>query len=139
MSEKTETGKKELVCELIKADAPTTNGNIYTQHALDKLAYESNQASKRGTNFVVKDMPSDGRVLLTNVAARVHDTQVRDGQLVCQVELLNTPAGKEIQKMFSGDGVSIAPVAYGSTKDGHVVEEDLRFVGFSFVYNEPKK
>jgi len=135
MSEK----KREIVCHLIKADVPTQNGRIYSQHALEKMAYESNKASKRGTNFVVKDCPPDGRVLLANVVGKVHETTVRDGQLVCQVEMLDTPVGKEIKRAMLWETASIEPVAYGTVKDGRVVEEDLKIVGFSFVYNKPEK
>lgn len=135
MSEK----KKEIVCHLIKADVPTANGRIYSQHVLEKMVYDFNQASKRGTNFVVKDTPPGRSIALTNVAGRVHDTKLRDGQIVCQVELLDTEPGKAIKDMFFNDDVSIEPIAYGTVKDGKVVAEDLKVLGFSFVYNPPKK
>lgn len=136
MSEK----KKEIVCHLIKVDEPTQNGRIYSKEALESAVEQFNKASKRDTCFVVKDQPSDSRILLTNVAGKIHNTELRDGQLVAQVELLDTPAGQSIQDMFFNDDVSIAPIAFGRVNDfGHVVAEDLRVLGFSFVYNPPKK
>jgi len=132
--------KREIVCYAIKRDEPTQNGRIYSQHVLEKMVYEFNKMSQQRRALVLKDNPPDGRMLLTNVAGKVNDTQLRDGRLVCQVELLETEAGKSIEDMFFSEDVSIEPVAFGKVDDfGHVVPEDLKLLGFSFVYNPPKK
>lgn len=128
---------KEIVCELIRADVPTANGHIYSKEALEKAVEQFNKASKRDTCFVVSDAEPDGRVLLNKVAAKVHDTKLRDGQLVCQVEVLDTPAGKDIQKILEHG--TITPLARGTVKDGKVIADDLKVYGFSFVYNKPEK
>jgi hypothetical protein len=128
---------KEVVCELIRADVPTANGHIYSKEALERAVEQFNHASKRGTCFVVKDAESDGRVLLNKVVARVHETQLRDGQLVCQVETLQTPVAKDIELLLQHG--TITPIAYGSTNNGKVDPNDLRVVGFTYVYNGPKK
>lgn len=129
--------KKEIVCELIRADVPTENGNIYSNEVLDKAVEQFNKASKRDTCFVVSDAEPDGRVMLSKVAAKVHHIQLRDGQLVCQLEMLDTPAGKDIQNIL--EQCTITPLAYGSITDGKVSADDLNVYGFSFVYNNPKK
>ena len=132
--------KREIVCYAIKMDEPTQNGRIYSQHVLEKMVYEFNKMSKQRRALVLKDNPPDGRMLLKDVAGMVHETKLRDGQLVCQVELLETPAGKDIADLFFNEDVSIEPVAFGRTNDfGHVIPEDLNLVGFSFVYNGPKR
>jgi hypothetical protein len=100
---------KEVVCELIRADVPTANGHIYSKEALERAVEQFNHASKRGTCFVVKDAESDGRVLLNKVVARVHETQLRDGQLVCQVETLQTPVAKDIELLLQHG--TITPIA----------------------------
>jgi hypothetical protein len=130
-------GTKEIVCELIRADVPTANGHIYSKEALEKAVEQFNKASKRDTCFVVKDAAPDGRVLLKDIVAKVHDTQLRDGQLVCQVEMLKTPAAKDIEMLLEHG--TITPIAYGSTNNGRVNADDLRVVGFSFVENRLKK
>lgn len=127
---------KEIVCELIRADVPTANGNIYPKEVLERAVEQFNSASKRNTCFVVSDAEPDGRVLLSKVAAKVHSTKLRDGQLVCQVEMLDTPAGKDIQKILEQG--TITPLGMGTVKDGKV-GDDLKVYGFSFVYNPTKK
>jgi len=129
---------KKFYCELIRPDVPTANGRIYSKEAIDKLVKMTNEQALDGHCMVVSDGQPDGRVKLADVVGLVRHASVEDDKMVCTVEMLQTPKAVNLEMLFN-EGVSIAPLAYGTVKDGRVQKEDLKIHGWSFVLDNKLK
>lgn len=123
---------KKIFCDLIKADVPTMNGNVYSQEALEQIVSLTNKQAENRQCFVTKAPPDDGRMTLDNVVGVVRQATIEDQKMACDVDMIRHDFDWLMEHS------TIAPVCYGVTTDGVVEARSLQILGWTFVDNRLK-
>lgn len=129
---------------LQRANAKNHNGRIYPREVLMR------ESKKYQTTFIKErralgelDHPDSSVVNLNNVSHNILDIQWEGDNLVGTVEILNTPSGNILQKLFeAGIRLGISSRGLGSVKEvmregeqTMEVQPDFELIAFDFVSN----
>ena len=119
---------KEVVCELIVADQPTTNGRIYRRDALEKALYEYNKLPER---LVSSDFDEGTTLSIRKVVGRAYDFKLNeDGKITAKIEFIPETHGEMLEKMM--DHLDFSPMSSGREDEDGVVH-DLKFCYFALT------
>ncbi len=128
---------------LQRADAKNQNGRVYPMNI---LARESKNYNK---NFIQQkralgelDHPDSSVVNLQNVSHNITEMHFEGDNLVGTVEILETPAGNILRKLFeAGIKLGISSRGLGSVQQSEAsggsqeVQDDFELIAFDFVSN----
>ena len=129
---------------LQRANAKNHNGRIYPREVLMR------ESEKYQTTFIKErralgelDHPDSSVVNLNNVSHNILDMRWEGDDLVGTVEILNTPSGNILQKLFeAGIRLGISSRGLGSVKEvmregeqTMEVQPDFELIAFDFVSN----
>lgn len=126
--------------EFGRCDVPTQNGRVYPekymQREIDRLQEDLSNRRILGE----LDHPSDGRTSLKRVSHVITGLKIKNGVVIGEAEILNTPEGKTLKALIEANvQVAVSSRAHGSTaprrdQDGiEDVQEDLVLKTYDFV------
>jgi hypothetical protein len=127
---------------LQRANAKNQNGRVYPKEILEReLEKYKGREIRENRAYGELDHPESSVVELKNTSHIIRDVWWNGDDVVGQVEILNTPAGKILQELVkAGCTVGISSRGMGSVKqikeDGTVaVENDFELICWDFVSN----
>ena len=98
-----------------KADVPNSNGRIYPQAVLQKCVDDFNKANHKNLRSLVGELgqPADSIIHFTNASHLVTDLKLQDGNLMAEIEVIQTPNGKILSELLKADAVAFRPRGIG--------------------------
>jgi hypothetical protein len=127
---------------LQRANAKNQNGRVYPKEILEReIEKYKGREIRENRAYGELDHPESSVVELKNTSHIIRDVWWNGDDVVGQVEILNTPAGKILQELVkAGCTVGISSRGMGSVKqikeDGTVaVENDFELICWDFVSN----
>jgi hypothetical protein len=126
--------------EFGRCGVPTQNGRIYPeklmQREIDRLQEDISNRRILGE----LDHPNDGKTSLKRVSHVITGLTIKDGLVIGEAEILNTPEGKTLKALIEADvQVGVSSRAWGSTapykgqSEAEEVQEDLVLKTYDFV------
>jgi hypothetical protein len=126
--------------EFGRCGIPTQNGRIYPeklmQREIDRLQEDLSHRRILGE----LDHPSSGRTSLKRVSHVITGLKIKDGIVIGEAEILNTPEGKTLKALIEANvEVGVSSRAYGSTapakgqSEAEEVQEDFILKTYDFV------
>lgn len=114
MEEKRATGRVNL------------NGRVYPPEVVRKAVEDMQARVKAGSLFGGLVPFAQGRVNLAQASHVVRKVSTPDGvRIIGEIEILDTPEGRKLDKMLKGGGVGFSMSGVGSVK-GNVVQTDFK-------------
>ena len=136
-------GVKKLFArgEFGRVGVATQNGRIYREELMTR---EIDRLSEDLSNRRVLgelDHPTDGKTSLKRVSHLITNLKIKDGIIVGECEILNTPEGKTLKALIESKvQIGISSRGYGSTRtstdskvEGEVVQDDFVLKTWDFV------
>lgn len=127
---------------LQRANAKNQNGRVYPKNILEReIEKYKGREIRENRAYGELDHPESSVVELKNTSHIIREVWWNGDDVVGQVEILNTPAGKILQELVkAGCTVGISSRGMGSVKqikeDGTVaVENDFELICWDFVSN----
>lgn len=115
---------KKIKQVILRCGEPTQNGRVYPADVMAEAIEKFNNRTCGSSVSVCKE----GKTKLEDVAGYAQLSM--DGkEMVAEIELMDTPVGKELQKKL-GD-VRFSPFGVGNVEDGVVTDYELRHVSVS--------
>ncbi len=108
------------VIEIIEADTPTVNKHVYPLPLLEKIAQDAPDLLLGRVNDRVGTDPTT--ILLSDAAFVVRNLRVENAKLIGDMELVDTPRGRDFEPIASL--VRYAPAGIGYVNDEGVIDED---------------
>lgn len=99
---------KKFIINSIEADKPTYNGRIYPREVMEKAVSEYNEIIKKDKCFVLLGSSNNHDIELHKIAMKVTSCALIDNKITIEATLLNTPAGKSLEKCLRFD-VDVIP------------------------------
>ena len=137
--------KKNLIVKVefnLKADIPNGNGTIYPKDVLKKAIAEYKQKQvKCGYGLGELGQPKEIHTALANVAFRINEIESEDDHWDADIEILETPKGKELQEIIDGidnGDFRIVTMAVGEVKENEDGTRTLNNMEIAGVGIEPK-
>ena len=135
------TGNKTIARgEFGRCDVPTLNGRVYPQRLMQREIDRLQEDLSHRRILGELDHPSDGRTSLKRVSHVITGLKIKDGIVIGEAEILNTPEGKTLKALIEANiEVAVSSRASGSTaprrdQDGvEDVQEDLVLKTYDFV------
>lgn len=127
--------------EFGRVGVPTQNGRIYPETLmLREIKRLSEDISSRRVLGEL-DHPTDGKTSLKRVSHVITGLKIKDGVVVGEAEILNTPEGKTLKALIEANvQIGISSRGFGSTKpshdpktEGEVVQDDFVLKTWDFV------
>jgi len=122
---------------LQRADAQNGNGRVYPYAILQREIENYKQLVKERRALGELDHADESVISLKNVSHVITDIWMEGKDVKGKVEILETPAGETLRKLFEADiKIGISSRGLGSTRDqgGNVlVEDDFQLICFDFV------
>jgi hypothetical protein len=126
--------------EFGRCGIPTQNGRIYPeklmQREIDRLQEDLSNRRILGE----LDHPSDGKTSLKRVSHVITGLKIKDGIVIGEAEILNTPEGKTLKALIEANiEVGVSSRAYGSTapakgqSEAEEVQDDFILKTYDFV------
>lgn len=136
-----EKGEPLLVKGVIqRAEAKNQNGRIYPRNVLEKECQRyQDEFVKKGISLGELDHTDEPVIALKNVSHLIRKLWWEGDDVMGEVQLLNTPAGKIAQEIvINGIPLGISSRAIGSVsknedKGADVVQDDLQLICFDLV------
>ena len=133
-----ERNSQKMVKRILIANKKNSNDRYYTIDSLKKMVSDYNNELKRVGEFYgsFKDSQDfyeylDVPLNIKDIAFIVKELKVRGSSLVADIELLETPRGKELKRMINQ--ISFRPVSWGFIKEDGAVEIE-RLVSINAIY-----
>lgn len=133
-----ERNSQEMVKRILIANKKNSNDRYYTISSLKKIVSDYNNEVERVGEFYgsFKDSQDfheylDVPLNVKDIAFVVKELNVRGSSLVADIELLETPRGKELKRMINQ--VSFRPISWGFVKEDGAVEIE-RLVSINAIY-----
>lgn len=134
------SGKTIARGEFGRCDVPTQNGRIYPQRLMEREIARLMGDIKRRSVLGELDHPIDGRTSLKRVSHVITGLKIKDGIVIGECEILNTPEGKTLKALIEANvQVGVSSRGYGSTapakgqQEGEEVQEDFVLKTYDFV------
>lgn len=121
--------------EVIKADVPNKNGRIYPLALLNKIVEDTKQKVAEGGLLGQLGMSDDLVVQFSQVSHKITDLRVEGNSMMVDIEVLNTPKGKELMKLLDSNSVSFRTCGVGGIKDG-VMQDSYKLASINAVLND---
>ena len=126
--------------EIMKANVPNKNNRIYPLDVLNKMIEQVQPAISERRFLGQLGYPDEAVVQFGQVSHMVTDLRMEDDSMVAEIEVLNTPNGKELKKMLDEDKVAFRIFALGTGKineDGMlVISENSKLVSINAMSPE---
>lgn len=120
-----------------KGDTPNGNRRSYPGQVLESAVNNVKTIVEEGRMLGELDHPDDAKIHLDKVSHKVTKLEMRDGTVIGEAEVLQTPAGKILESLIkSGVKLGISSRGFGSTKEVgglHEVQDDYKLVTFDIV------
>jgi hypothetical protein len=127
--------------EFGRVGVPTLNGRIYPEEVMQK---EINRLSEDLANrriWGTIDHPENGKTSIKDVSHVITGLKIKDGIVIGEAEVLNTPAGKIVKALVEAHvQVPVSSRGLGSTRpsddpkvEGEVVQKDFVLKTWDFV------
>jgi hypothetical protein len=152
--EDTSYGNTELVAEsagdkkkyfirgvFARSEIVNENKRYYSRRVLEKALNESMESCKNGSMVGELDHPASPKINVERISHKINNIRMdKDGQIVGEAEVLDTPHGMILQKLYEGNvrlGISsrgfgtVAPNAKGLNE----VQDNYKLVTFDIVVN----
>lgn len=127
-----------MIKRILFANKKNSNDRYYTINSLKKMVSDYNREVLRVGEFYgsFKDSEDfheylDVPLNVRDIAFIVKELEVRGSFLVANIELLETPRGKELKKMMNK--ISFRPISWGFVKEDGAVEIE-RLVSINAIY-----
>ena len=127
-----------MIKRILFANKKNSNDRYYTIDSLKKMVSDYNREVLRVGEFYgsFKDSEDfheylDVPLNVRDIAFVVKELEVRGSFLVANIELLETPRGKELKKMMNK--ISFRPISWGFVKEDGAVEIE-RLVSINAIY-----
>ena len=135
MEREDKDGKIVLTGVLMRTDERTLSGRVYPKEMMEReIARYKELIEKKQAFVTLGSDPEAAVVQLSKVAGVTNDMDLIDNDIKLQVELLDTPAGKDARALLE-HGVDFRPYGVGSVDENGVVS-DYCMVGVSIVAKE---
>lgn len=130
--------------EFARSDRPTENKRHYREHLWRREISRLSESLQRRRVLGELDHPQDGKTHLTRVSHLISGLEIRNGQIVGEAEIMDTPNGRILKALYdAGAEVGVSSRGFGSVKtlsDGTLeVQEDFVLDTFDFVANPAQK
>jgi hypothetical protein len=113
---------------------PNANGRVYLPEVLKKAVEKVRPRMEARSFFGELEPPGDGKTRMSHVSHIVTDMRVTDdGQIVGDLEVLDTEAGKMLKQMLLGGAEMHATIKGTGTVDANGVVRDYKLLGVPFV------
>jgi uncharacterized membrane protein len=125
-----------LKLELITADVPTVTGRIYPKEVLEHAVEEFN--SRKAPCMCDNNAQSGPNITPDDYTTEVKSFELEDNKLFATIKLLDTPAGKVLQKMYNvlgKDRFAFFPTGIGNIKNRKYIADGYVFTGISIRPN----
>lgn len=125
----------ELTTILFK-EGKDINNNFYSNELLEKLAIEINNKDNNFGEFSNKEW--ENTVDLSKVSHSYTNARVKDGSLIVDIKILDTPKGIELKNLMENNNTlpSFGARGYGTVVDGIISEEDYKLVSINYILDE---
>jgi hypothetical protein len=130
--------------EFARSDRPTENKRHYREQLWKREIGRLSESLGRRRVLGELDHPQDGKTHLTRVSHIITGLEIRNGQIVGEAEIMDTPNGRILKALYDASAeVGVSSRGYGSVKtmsDGTLeVQEDFVLDTFDFVANPAQK
>lgn len=132
--------------EFGRVDVPTQNGRIYPAKLIEREIGRLSEDLGSRRVLGELDHPENGKTSLKRVSHVITDLKIKDGIVVGECEILNTPEGKTLKALIeAGIPVGVSSRGFGSTRPatgnlkGDVVQEDFVLKTYDFVADPAMK
>jgi len=126
--------KGKVVFEL---DKPDINGNIWTKEATEKaIADYKKRFMEKDNNMALGELEHgiSSYVNLTRVSHKLTDLRIDKNQLICDVEILNTPMGEIALEMSPYFRIGVRAMGeFKIDEDGNKVIENADVISFDIL------
>ena len=126
--------------EFGRCDVPTQNGRVYPQRLMQREIDRLQEDLSHRRILGELDHPSDGKTSLKRVSHVITGLKIKDGIVIGEAEILNTPEGKTLKALIEANvQVGVSSRAYGSTapakgqSEAEEVQDDLILKTYDFV------
>lgn len=132
-------GKMMVRGEFGRCAKPTKNKRVYKRSIMESNLKRLGPALKKRKVYGELDHPSDSKTKLSRVSHIITNLEInKDGIIVGEAEILNTPNGKTLQEIVKSRGaVGVSSRGFGTvtkTSEGTMeVNDDYRLKTFDFV------
>ena len=121
------------------ADTPNANGTIYPKDILKKAIDEYNEKYvKDGCALGEIQQPKDIYTTLTNVAFKINEIEFDEDHWNAEIEILDTPKGKELQEIIERDKFRIVTMGMGEVDENEDGTRTINKFEITGVGIEPK-
>jgi len=133
--------------EFGRTGVPTQNGRIYPEELMNREISRLSEDLKSRRVLGELDHPTDGKTSLKRVSHVITDLKIKDGIVIGEAEILNTPEGKTLKALIeAGVQIGISSRGFGSTRpsedpkvEGEVVQGDFVLKTWDFVADPAMK
>jgi len=130
---------------LLPLGVPNRNGRVYTTEMMQGVIIANQERMERKllvgelTDYDKMTPESYGHVNLTTASHFVTDMRIESGAagtgwVICEIEFLDTQAGKMAKMMFDADQLDLVPRGSGNITDNIIVDYNL--VSIDFIQKE---
>lgn len=127
--------------EFGRVGVATQNGRIYPEKLMEReiRRISADLSSRRVLGTL--DHPTDGKTSLKCVSHVITSLKIKDGIVIGEAEILNTPEGKTLKALIEANvQIGVSSRGYGSTRpsddpkmEGDVVQDDFVLKTWDFV------
>jgi hypothetical protein len=126
--------------EFGRVGVPTENGRIYPEDLMNREFERLMESIKARRVLGELDHPADGKTSLKRVSHVITNLMIKDGIVIGEAEILNTPEGKTLRALIEANvQVGVSSRGYGSTQpstgktEGEIVQDDFVLKTYDFV------
>jgi len=124
--------------EVLVADVPNKNNRIYPKHLLEEIVAKFQDVIKNRGLIGQMGYPGDSMIHFAEASHIVTDLAMEDNKMVAEIETIQTPCGKELEKLLKGDAkIALRPYGVGNGKvneDGVlVIDDSYKMISISVV------
>jgi len=140
-------GKTIARGEFGRVGVPTQNGRIYPEELMMREIKRLSEDISKRRILGELDHPTDGKTSLKRVSHVITGLKIKDGIVVGEAEILNTPEGKTLKALIEANvQIGISSRGFGSTRpsedpkiEGEVVQGDFVLKTWDFVADPAMK
>ena len=125
---------------IFKLDSPSIHGEVFPEGAIEKVIEEYNENFvKQGKAYGELWHPDSildlGAVInLSNASHLITKLKVEDNNLLCDVKVLETPKGKELEKLLPYCEIKPRAIGLiGMGEDGNNIVENYEIISFDIA------